>query len=124
MGLSDAKPSTLCPTASNATLWGTTGNDAVAGITGFDLSRGADRLRILMTISRSSATPIDVTAAQNYFAFEMDIATDNAPTCGGCATPAVIGWSKAVLYGASSTVELYQAGTRLASVGVNGGLRV
>ena len=120
LGLSDSKPSTQCPTATNPTLWGTTGNDAVAAITAFDLSRGADRLRLLMTISRS--TPTTVTAGQNYFAFEMDFATDNAPTCGGCATPAVIGWSKAVLYGSSSTVELYQAGNRFATVGVNGGL--
>ena len=123
LGLSDARPATLCPNATNANPWGPGGNDAVSAITAYDVGHGGDsRVRILMTISRSASSPIALTAGQNYFGFVLEVATDNATGCGGCSTPAVLGWSKAVLYGSSQTVELSLSGTRLATVALNGGI--
>jgi len=96
LGLTDAKSATLCPNATNGNLWGANGNEATSAITAYDVGHGgSDRLRVLLTIARESMAPVALTAGQNYYAFELDLATDNASSCTGCTTPAVIGWSKA-----------------------------
>jgi hypothetical protein len=123
--LFDAKPSTECPSASNANPWGPNGNESFSAITLIQAGRGGDnRTRVLMTIARPSTTPVPVAAGQNTFAFELDLVNTNEASCTGCSTPAVIGWSYAALYGAtgSPTVELINAGTRGSSVAVNGGI--
>jgi hypothetical protein len=123
LSLSVSKPTTQCPSATNATPWGPLGTEATSGISAINLGQGGvDRERILIAIARPSTSPFSLSSGQNYFGFELDLATDNAASCGGCTTPAVIGWSTAVLYGLDQRVELYQSGTRLASVAVNGGI--
>jgi hypothetical protein len=122
INLTDAKPATECPSATNATPWGPNGVDATSAITAVDFGHGgSDRMRFLIGRARRDVT-LQPGGGQNYFGFELDIFVDNAPTCGGCETPAVIGWSSAVLYGSGTTQELSQSGTRLATVAVNGGI--
>jgi FlgD Ig-like domain/IPT/TIG domain len=121
--LSDSKPTTQCPNATNATPWGPNGNEATSAITAILPGQGGpDRTRILITIARPSTQPITLAAGQNYFGFELDVATDGSSSCAGCTTPAVIGWSKAILYGSGNAVILGQSGSRLATVAVNGGI--
>jgi hypothetical protein len=123
LSLSVARPTAECPSAQNATLWGSTGASATALITAYAPGfGGANRARMLLTIARASSDPIALSGGQNYFGFDLAFATDQAGICDGCATPAQITWNAATLYGVTGAqIVVSGSATRSNTVTVDGG---
>ena len=90
------------------TEWGDLGQDA--GFANFvsiapEFS-GAGR-RLNASIARASTSPIPLAANTPYYGFHLRFTQSNTTrtNCAGCATPAVMVWNKAVLYGVSGTAH-------------------
>ena len=123
----DDKPADKCPDADVASPWGPNGAAADPFITAYGVGfGGANRARLLVTVTRASIDPTTLIGGQNYFAFRLELSPEAAETCDGCSTPAEIGWSSATLYGVLSNqfpVEITGAGLRSNIVTLNGGPR-
>jgi hypothetical protein len=124
LGLSAVKPPAACPDAQNATPW-EVGGVSTALITAYAPGvGGASHARLLLSIARSSNNPITLDGGRNYYGFHLELASADAASCSGCATPAQITWSSATLYGAFAgqpPTVLTGPGIRSNIVTVNGG---
>jgi hypothetical protein len=124
LSVSDSKPESPCPSASNATPWGAGGLAADAYITAYAPGLGgANHARLLLTVTRDATAPTTLDGGQNYFGFRLDVG-GSPGGCSGCTTPAEIAWSSATLYAntpGQPSVTITGPGRRSNIVTVNGG---
>lgn len=115
LALADAKPLSGCGTLTQntTTLCGSGGTGCDAFITAYafggSIGFPANRSRLLITLARSSTSPVILAAnvAPNaHFAFQFTFFEDNASEvggpCDGCLTGVSITWNQAIFYNTSA----------------------